>query len=178
MTLQLLHSEFPYIWGKFDFLFYQCNLTAGPACASSAANTHTRIWRVITSYVAFYPGRKQCERAGQFSGPSESLKLCTKLLLICTVNGVDRKLQILCYAEGMELCKGSLITHNWLSKVGRDALIFLTCALSLKLENQHTLLMSSTYMDGVKKAFVKLTPFLFSNSFFILCVTSRGCFIS
>ncbi len=23
MTLQLLHSEFPYIWGKFDFLFYQ-----------------------------------------------------------------------------------------------------------------------------------------------------------
>ncbi len=22
--LQLLHSELPYIWGKFDFLFYQC----------------------------------------------------------------------------------------------------------------------------------------------------------
>jgi hypothetical protein len=26
MTLQLLHSEFPYIWGKLDFLFYQCTL--------------------------------------------------------------------------------------------------------------------------------------------------------
>jgi hypothetical protein len=25
MTLQLLHSEFPYVWGKFDFLFYQCS---------------------------------------------------------------------------------------------------------------------------------------------------------
>ena len=25
MTLQLLHSEFPYIRGKFDYLFYQCN---------------------------------------------------------------------------------------------------------------------------------------------------------
>jgi hypothetical protein len=24
MTLKLLHSEFPYIEGKFDFLFYQC----------------------------------------------------------------------------------------------------------------------------------------------------------
>jgi hypothetical protein len=24
MTFQLLHSEFPYIWRKFDFLFYQC----------------------------------------------------------------------------------------------------------------------------------------------------------
>ncbi len=24
MNLQLLHSEFPYISGKFDFLFYQC----------------------------------------------------------------------------------------------------------------------------------------------------------
>jgi hypothetical protein len=26
MTLQLLHSEFPYILGKFDFLFYQCTV--------------------------------------------------------------------------------------------------------------------------------------------------------
>ncbi len=26
MTLQLLHFEFPYIWGKFDFLFYHCIL--------------------------------------------------------------------------------------------------------------------------------------------------------
>jgi hypothetical protein len=27
MTLQLLHSEFPYRRGKFDFLFYQFNFT-------------------------------------------------------------------------------------------------------------------------------------------------------
>ncbi len=27
MTLQLLHSEFPYIWGKFYFIFYQCIIT-------------------------------------------------------------------------------------------------------------------------------------------------------
>jgi hypothetical protein len=26
MTLQLLHSEFPYIRGKLDFLFYQCTV--------------------------------------------------------------------------------------------------------------------------------------------------------
>jgi hypothetical protein len=26
MTLQLLHSEFAYLWGKFDFHFYQCIL--------------------------------------------------------------------------------------------------------------------------------------------------------
>jgi hypothetical protein len=26
MALPLLHSEFPYIWGKFYFLFYQCVL--------------------------------------------------------------------------------------------------------------------------------------------------------
>jgi hypothetical protein len=26
MTLNLLHSEFPYIRGKFDFLFYQCTV--------------------------------------------------------------------------------------------------------------------------------------------------------
>jgi hypothetical protein len=29
MTLQLLHSEFPYIGGKFDFLFYQCSTRSG-----------------------------------------------------------------------------------------------------------------------------------------------------
>jgi hypothetical protein len=28
MTLQLVHSEFPYIRGKFYCLFYQCVLTA------------------------------------------------------------------------------------------------------------------------------------------------------
>jgi hypothetical protein len=26
MTLQLLHSEFPYIFGKFYYLFYQCTV--------------------------------------------------------------------------------------------------------------------------------------------------------
>ncbi len=29
MTLQLLHSEFPYIGGKFDFIFYQCGSFLG-----------------------------------------------------------------------------------------------------------------------------------------------------
>ncbi len=34
MTLQLLHSEFPYIWGKFDFLFGQCSVQTAkrPTC--------------------------------------------------------------------------------------------------------------------------------------------------
>ncbi len=31
MTLQLLHSEFPSIWGKIDFLFYQCTVEAKAA---------------------------------------------------------------------------------------------------------------------------------------------------
>jgi hypothetical protein len=29
MTLQLLHSEFSYKRGKFDFLFYQCRQSGG-----------------------------------------------------------------------------------------------------------------------------------------------------
>ncbi len=35
-TLQLLHYEFPYIWGKFDFLFYECNIIIenGTSCVS------------------------------------------------------------------------------------------------------------------------------------------------
>jgi hypothetical protein len=35
MTLKLLHSEFPYIRGKFDFLFYQCMYdSSGCLCTS------------------------------------------------------------------------------------------------------------------------------------------------
>ncbi len=32
MTLQPLHSEFPYKWGKFFFLFYQCRLYWDTIC--------------------------------------------------------------------------------------------------------------------------------------------------
>ncbi len=43
MTLQLFHSEFPYIWGNFFFLFYQCGLpdVAGlPCCAAGTLASH------------------------------------------------------------------------------------------------------------------------------------------
>jgi hypothetical protein len=42
MTLQLLHSEFPYIWGKFDFLFYQCILLLGCVWAYGFGDTRTQ----------------------------------------------------------------------------------------------------------------------------------------
>ncbi len=41
MTLQLLYSEFPYIWGKFDFLFYQCST---PSPLPSAETTALKYW--------------------------------------------------------------------------------------------------------------------------------------
>ncbi len=37
MTLQLRHSEFPYIWGKFYFISYQCTPLATEAAASRTA---------------------------------------------------------------------------------------------------------------------------------------------
>ncbi len=36
MTLQLLHSEFPYIWGKFIFFFFSVELTVPLACSRAA----------------------------------------------------------------------------------------------------------------------------------------------
>ncbi len=44
MTLQLLHSEFPYIWGKFSFLFYQCITNRGTMqrTPSSMVVTHLK----------------------------------------------------------------------------------------------------------------------------------------
>jgi hypothetical protein len=38
MTLQLLHSEFPYIWGKFYFIFYQCG--AKPKAIDDRCDRH------------------------------------------------------------------------------------------------------------------------------------------
>ncbi len=32
MTLQLLHSEFPYVWGKFDFIYNQCTEQLKKTC--------------------------------------------------------------------------------------------------------------------------------------------------
>jgi len=43
MTLQLLHSKFPDIWGKYDFLFYHCvyNPRPGyPVGTSVVKNSH------------------------------------------------------------------------------------------------------------------------------------------
>jgi hypothetical protein len=45
MTLQLLHSEFIYIWGKFDFLFYQCShICPGLTFAQSRDPERTVAW--------------------------------------------------------------------------------------------------------------------------------------
>jgi hypothetical protein len=45
MTLQLLHSEFPYIWGKFSFLFYQCWVRQ---CMSALASVVDRAPRELS----------------------------------------------------------------------------------------------------------------------------------
>ncbi len=42
MTLQLLHPEFPYIWGKFDFLFYQCAMKLFPLWLSMRLDVHIK----------------------------------------------------------------------------------------------------------------------------------------
>ncbi len=48
MTLQLLHSEFLYIWGKFDFLFYQWKGQRNGQCN----------WpNVIDLFILWVPGR-------------------------------------------------------------------------------------------------------------------------
>ncbi len=52
MTLQLLHSEFPYIWGKFDFLFYQC--TTDPSLQNNADPSPFSLpgWKTVDQHFA------------------------------------------------------------------------------------------------------------------------------
>ncbi len=44
IILKLLHSEFPYIWGKFDFLFCKCIESVG---LSVAARHWSRVWKQL-----------------------------------------------------------------------------------------------------------------------------------
>ncbi len=52
MTLQLLHSEFPYILGKFSFLFYPCTCSAtvwmmGAAACMAERATGMACWMKV-----------------------------------------------------------------------------------------------------------------------------------
>ncbi len=48
MTLKQLHSELPYIWGKFSFLFYRC------ACQYGGLNQREKLWKIrITARIYF-----------------------------------------------------------------------------------------------------------------------------
>jgi len=49
MTLQLLHFEFPYILGKFYFLFYQCTLHLEPNILAYFLSVRTQQWAGNTS---------------------------------------------------------------------------------------------------------------------------------
>ena len=66
--LQLLHSEFPYIWGKFDFLFYQCRAAVlvaawwhrqrGESCSCwciDRENVHGSLGRKTTAWIMPQP---------------------------------------------------------------------------------------------------------------------------
>ncbi len=45
MSLQLLHSEFPYICGKFYFLFYQCSRRLPPPLGWVGGKAEMSSWR-------------------------------------------------------------------------------------------------------------------------------------
>ncbi len=49
MTLQLLHSEFSYIWGKLYFLFYQCK------CKSAKWSCNCTMAKIIEMWVYAEP---------------------------------------------------------------------------------------------------------------------------
>ncbi len=58
MTLQPLRSKFPYIWGKFNILFYQCR---------DVAITFTNMTKKFKSYIRFL--RPSCESRGYHMRP-------------------------------------------------------------------------------------------------------------
>jgi hypothetical protein len=65
MTLQLLHSEFPYIRGKFDFLFFQCRL-----CLIHAGILLFSITRIIVTLMPwkFFSWSQRDEAGGGGAG--------------------------------------------------------------------------------------------------------------
>jgi hypothetical protein len=43
-TLKLLHSEFPYMWGKFYFIFYQCSFADWSSVVVLRAGKDSRLY--------------------------------------------------------------------------------------------------------------------------------------
>ncbi len=62
MTLQLLHSKFSYIWGKNDFLFYQCRQVesgGGRACGKKFSVATNALWLADLYKLGFYFRNRQ-----------------------------------------------------------------------------------------------------------------------
>ncbi len=67
MTLQLLHSEFPYIWGKLNFVFHQCTV-----------HTSVFIFCLVSQYNWIVPEDQElwevpAERSDSFRESSETM---------------------------------------------------------------------------------------------------------
>ncbi len=65
MTLQLLHSEFPYIWEKFDFLFYQCDVPVFGQLHQQHQNNNRFRYRTTTGPKVF--DRKRLKKLVQIT---------------------------------------------------------------------------------------------------------------
>jgi hypothetical protein len=95
MTLQLLHSEFPYIRGKFDFLFYQCTTFRNGRDSRTLVSSYLYNSADFTHTVRFY----LC--AWRFGNVIHNQSTIFKMPWIGRYDCYDR------------LWKSTVISHNW-----------------------------------------------------------------
>jgi hypothetical protein len=82
MTLQLLHSEFPYIWGNFFLLFYQCTREE-----REGALTEDTVFQVFLENPTFAPPPPPANRLRFFTQLTRPLIAAPPLLnlyIMCT----------------------------------------------------------------------------------------------
>ncbi len=87
MTLQLLHSEFPHIWGKFYFLFISVQYS--PLLGERIKETHDNL--TSQSQKQFSENKCKCLASINVheSGKVVIQKLCTFLTVVIKENGID-----------------------------------------------------------------------------------------
>ncbi len=89
MTLQLLHSEFHYIWGKFYFHFYQCGASFAGKKGRNVPPPHWHLWRITFSFLpsSLNISRQHMYNLGLHPYPPPPKKNASVMCYLTTVNG-------------------------------------------------------------------------------------------
>ncbi len=129
MTLQLLHSEFPYILRKFDFLYYQC----------AYQMTRTEL-KNKAKFKLFLADKKSCILLSVKYSLAQTLRLY---------------LFFQCYEWGQLFCRKTFYKPSGILKDNTEKNLFFCCCLYVFFLWSDCMTLQQIFLHGMSKLFHK-----------------------